>query len=359
MKKTVKFLGLFLSALCVSVLLCACGGISTTASGQKIVRVLNWGDYMDPRVVGLFEEENPDIKLSMTTTDSNEAMYVTVATEGTQVDVVIPSEYMIQRMMKEKMLAPLDHELLPNYKYVEQFVRDTCSYDPGGEYSVPYAWGTFGILYNRSMIDEAPDSWADIFDPRYAGSILMYDSIRDSIGTALLRLGYSINTTDPDQLAEASQMLIDQKPLVLAYGTDDLRMSMTNGSAAISVMYAGDAVYAMEDNDDLEYVIPKEGANIFVDSFAVLASTDVYDEALRFINFMLRPDIAAMNAVYTGYSTPEPAALSYIEEEAPELLENNAFLPDDAELADCQYYVPLSREDMKMYEIAWLEVKVA
>lgn len=353
---------LALIALCVllaAVPAAACAGPSSTASGQSIVRVLNWGDYIDPSVIGLFEEENPDIKLSMTTTDSNEAMYVTASTEGTQIDVVIPSEYMIQRMMNEQMLAPLDHALLPNYSYVAEFTKTMCGYDPEGEYSVPYAWGTFGILYNADLVNEAPDSWEVLFDPEYAGSILMYDSIRDSIGTALLRLGYSINTTDPEEIAEASQMLIDQKPLVLAYGTDDLRMSMANGSAALSVMYAGDAVYAMEDNDSLQYVIPKEGANIFVDSFAVLASTDVYDESLRFINFMLRPDIAALNATYTGYSSPEPAAVELIAEDAPELMDNPAFVPDPESLVACQYYVPLSREDMKKYELAWLEVKVA
>lgn len=351
-----KILALLLAVAAACALCSACG---VSAAGQAVVRVLNWGDYIDPSVIGMFEDENPDIKLSITTTDSNEAMYVTAATEGTQIDVVIPSEYMIQKMMNEQMLAPLDHELLPNYRYVAEFTETMCGYDPEGVYSVPYAWGTFGLLYNESLVESAPDSWADLFDDRYAGSILMYDSIRDSVGTALLELGYSINTTDPAQVAEASELLIEQKPNVLAYGTDDLRMSMANGSAALAVMYAGDAVYAMEDNEDLRYAIPKEGANIFVDSFAVLTTTDVYDEALRFINFMLRPDIAAINATYTGYSTPEEAALPYIEEEAPELLENNAFLPDDASLVNCQYYVPLSRDDMKMYELAWLEVKVA
>lgn len=352
-----KIIALFFTVLASGMLCCSCG--MSSAAGQSVVRVLNWGDYIDPSVIGRFESENPDIKLSITTTDSNEAMYVTAATEGTQIDVVIPSEYMIQRMMNEQMLAPLDHALLPNYQYVADFVETMCGYDPTGTYSVPYAWGTFGLLYNESLVDAPPDSWADLFDDRFAGSILMYDSIRDSVGTALLELGYSINTTDPEEITEASKLLIEQKPKVLAYGTDDLRMSMANGSAALAVMYAGDAVYAMEDNEDLRYVIPKEGANIFVDSFAVLASTDVYDESLRFINFMLRPDIAALNAVYTGYSTPEEAAIPYIIEDAPELLENNAFLPESESLAGCQYYVPLSREDMKMYELAWLEVKVA
>lgn len=328
-------------------------------NGQKTLNVLNWGDYIDPDVVPLFEEENPDIRLAMSTTDSNEAMYVTTATEGSQIDVIIPSEYMIQRMMQEDMLAELDHGLIPNYRYVEEFTRRTCTYDPDGLYSMPYAWGTFGILYNTDMVDEEIRSWDAVFDPEYQGSILMYDSIRDSLGVALLELGYDINTTDQTEIDQATQLLVDQKPLVLAYGTDDLKLSMINNSAAIAVMYAGDASLAMTDNESLAYVIPEEGANIFVDSFAILKTTDVYEEACRFINFMLRPDIAAKNALYTGYSTPEEAALPYIAEADPEMLENNAFLPSDEEIAACMYYRPLSRDDMKKYEYAWLTVKVA
>lgn len=323
---------------------------------QTVVNMLNWGDYIDPEVLRMFEAENPDIRLNMTTTDSNEAMYVSTATEGTQIDIIIPSEYMIQRMMQEDMLAELDHSLLPNYRYVADFTERVCSYDPDGRYSVPYSWGTFGILYNTKLVEGEIDSWDALFDPQYAGQILMYDSIRDSLGVAFIRLGYDLNTTDPDRIREAAQLLISQKPIVLAYGTDDLRMSMSNGSAAMAAMYAGDAVYAMQDNGDLRFVVPKEGADIFIDAMAVLKTTDVYDEALRFINFMMRPDIAALNAAYTGYSTPEKAALPYIEED---ILANNAFLPDDSELENTEYYVPLPRDVLKAYEYAWLEVKAA
>lgn len=333
-----------------------CSDGAKNAAGQTVVRLLNWGDYIDPEVLRIFEAENPDIAINMTTTDSNEAMYVTTSTEGTQIDVIIPSEYMIQRMMQEDMLAELDHALLPNYKYVADFTEEVCTYDPEGRYSVPYSWGTFGILYNEDLVSGDIDSWDALFDPQYAGNILMYDSIRDSIGVALIKLGYDINSRDPEQLREASELLVSQKPLVLAYGTDDLRMSMSNGSAALAAMYAGDAVYAMQDNDALRYAVPKEGANIFIDSMAVLKTTDVYEEALRFVNFMMRPDIAAMNAAYTGYSTPEDAALPFIEDD---LKDNTAFLPDRAELTACEYYVPLPREVLKLYEYAWLEVKAA
>lgn len=343
-----------LAALCL--LMAGCGDGSRNAAGQAVVNLLNWGDYIDPEALRIFEQENPDIKINMTTTDSNEAMYVTTATEGSQIDVIIPSEYMLQRMMQEDMLAELDHALLPNYRYVADFTERVCAYDPDGRFSVPYSWGTFGILYNEDLVEGDVESWDDLFDPRYAGQILMYDSIRDSLGVALIKLGYSLNSTDPQEIREAAELLIEQKPLVLAYGTDDLRISMSNGSAALAVMYAGDAVYSMQDNDSLRYVVPREGANIFIDAMAVLKTTDVYDEALRFINFMMRPDIAAMNAAYTGYSTPEEAALPYIEED---ILTNNAFQPADGELENTEYYVPLPRDVMKQYEYAWLEVKAA
>ena len=333
-----------------------CSDGSRNAAGQTVVNLLNWGDYIDPESLRIFEAENPDIALNMTTTDSNEAMYVTTATEGTQIDIIIPSEYMIQRMMREDMLAELDHALLPNYEYVAEFTERVCTYDPDGRYSVPYSWGTFGILYNEDLVDEPIDSWDALFDPRYAGQILMYDSIRDSLGVAFIKLGYDLNTTDPAKIQAAADLLISQKPIVLAYGTDDLRISMSNGSAAMAAMYAGDAVYAMQDNDSLRFVVPREGANIFVDAMAVLKTTDVYDEALRFINFMMRPDIAAMNAAYTGYSTPEPAAEQYLDED---ILTNNAFHPADDELVNTDYYVPLSRETMKQYEYAWLAVKAS
>lgn len=342
--------------LLLCLLTAGCGDGSRNAAGQTVVHLLNWGDYIDPEVLRLFEAENPDIALNMTTTDSNEAMYVTTATEGSQIDVIIPSEYMLQRMMQEDMLAELDHALLPNYRYVAEFTERVCTYDPDGRYSVPYSWGTFGILYNEDMVEGEIDSWDDLFDPKYAGQILMYDSIRDSLGVAFIKLGYDLNTRNADEIQEAADLLISQKPIVLAYGTDDLRISMSNGSAALATMYAGDAVYAMQDNDSLRYVVPKEGANIFVDGMAVLKTTDVYDEALRFINFMLRPDISAMNAAYTGYSTPETAAESYLDED---ILANNAFHPDESELENTDYYVPLSRETMKQYEYAWLEVKAA
>lgn len=350
-----KIVLVILAALLLIIPLAGCTENEGGADGRKVVHFLNWGDYIDPQVIPMFEEENPDIKVNMSTVPSNEEMYVIATTEGTQIDVVVPSEYMIQRLMLEDRLAKLDHSKMENYQYIEDFAS-TCTYDPNGDYSLPYTWGTFGILYNSKMVDGEPDSWDVLFDPKYEKQILMYDSIRDSVGVALIKLGYSINTQNQQELDEAAELLVEQKPLVLAYGTDDLRMTMVSGSAALAPMYAGDAAYSMIDNPDLEYVIPKEGANIFVDGLCILNTTDVYDESLRFIDFMMRPDIAAINAEYTGYSTPEDAALELVD---PEMLDNYAFNPPKEDLEKCEYYEYLDKSILRMYEDAWMKVKIA
>jgi len=347
MKKT---LILILSSALAALMLMGCGGAKTT------VNFLNWGDYIDPDVIPLFEEENPDIKINMTTVDSNEAMYVATSTEGSKIDVVLPSEYMIQRMMAEDMLAEIDTSKMENFQYVKDFAASTCDYDPDCKYSLPYSWGTFGILYNSTMVDEPVESWDILFDEKYSGKVLMYDSMRDSLGVGLIMQGHSLNSDDQAEIDSAADLLIGQKPMVLAYGTDELRMSMVNGSAALAVMYAGDAAYSMADNEDLRYAIPKEGANIFVDALCILKNTGNYDAALRFVDFMMRPDIAAKNAEYTGYSTPEDAALEFVD---PEMMDNNAFNPPKEDLVNCEYYTHLDKDVLKMYEDAWVRVKTA
>jgi spermidine/putrescine transport system substrate-binding protein len=340
--------------------LCALLAVAPAAgcgrAGQTTVNFLNWGDYIDPDVIPLFEKEHPDIKINLTTVESNEAMYVATSTEGSQIDVIIPSEYMIQRMMLEDMLAALDISKMENVRYVQDFAAATCDYDPVCNYSAPYAWGTFGILYNETMVDGPVNSWDILFDEAYAGKVLMYDSMRDSLGVALIRQGSSINSKDKAEIDAAADMLIAQKPMVLGYGTEDLRMSMASGSAALAVTYAGDAVYSMADSPDLRYVIPQEGANIFVDSLCILKNTAHYDAALQFVDFMLRPDIAAKNAAYTGYSTPEDAALEYLDEE---IMANTAFNPPAGDLVNCEYYEHLEPEVLKLYEEAWVRVKTA
>lgn len=321
-------------------------------SGKTIVQFLNWGDYIDMDVIEQFQNENPDIQINMTTVPSNEEMYIVATTQGSDVDVVVPSDYMVERLAAEGCLAAVDASRMENYKYVEDF-KSKYTFNGSDEYAVPYSWGTFGILYNSKMVSAPVDSWGNLWDENYKGKILMYDSIRDTMGVALKYLGYSMNSRDESQLNEAAELLILQKPLVLAYGTDDIRMSMINNSAALATVYAGDAIYCMADNPDLKYVLPKEGANIFVDNLCIMKDSDVYDAALKFVDFLCRPEIAAKNSAYTGYSTPEKDALSYMDDS---LTENNAYNPSDEELANVEFYQYLG-EDLHLYEDAWMKVK--
>ena len=352
MKKT---LCIVLCAIMMVCVLTACGGGETSGGDKTVVHFLNWGDYIDMDVIAQFEKENPDIEIKLTTVPSNEEMYIVATTAGSDVDLIIPSEYMAQRLIAEDQLAPIDTSKMENYQYVESYTN-TYPFEGSKEYTVPYAWGTFGILYNTTMVSEPVDSWGVLWDEQYAGKIYMYDSIRDTIGLALKYLGYSMNSTDQTQIDEATEMLIAQKALTLAYGTDELRMSMVNESGAIAPMYAGDAVYAMEDNENLAYVIPKEGSNIFVDSFCIMKNTDCYDATLRFVDFLCRPEIAAKNAEYTGYSSPVTGAEEYFEDQS--LLENNAYNPSEEELKNVEYYTCLG-DDIKMYDEAWIKIKTS
>lgn len=341
-----KITGILLTIL-VLFSVTSCGG-----SQKTVVQFLNWGDYIDTSVIEQFQNENPDIQINMTTVPSNEEMYIVATTKGSGVDVIVPSEYLVERLAAEDRLAPMDASRMENYKYVEDF-KNTYKFNGSEEYTVPYSWGTFGILYNSKMVSGPVDSWGILWDETYKGKILMYDSIRDTMGVALKYLGYSMNSRDVSQLGEAADLLLRQKPLVLAYGTDDIRMSMINNSAALATVYAGDAIYCMADNADLKYALPKEGANIFVDNLCIMKDTDVYDAALKFVDFLCRPEIAAKNSVYTGYSTPEKEALTYMD---AALAENNAYNPPEEELASAEFYEYLG-EDLHLYEDAWMKVK--
>jgi len=347
-KKLKKIIGIL---LIVAVLLCAvsCAG---GGSAKTVVQFLNWGDYIDMDVIAQFESENPDIQINMTTVPSNEEMYIVATTQGSDVDVVVPSDYMVERLAVEGKLAPLKKENMENYKYVKDFA-EKYPFNGSAEYAVPYAWGTFGILYYTKMVEDPVDSWDILWNEKYKGKIFMYDSIRDTLGVALTRLGYSINSRSAQELDEAADLLIEQKPLVLAYGTDDIRMSMINNSAALATVYAGDAVYCMTDNPDLKYVLPAEGSNIFVDNLCIMKDSDVYDAALKFIDFLCGPEVAAKNSEYTGYSTPVADALQYMD---PSLTENNAYNPSEEEMKNLKFYEYLG-DDLSLYDNAWMKVK--
>ena len=343
-KKSRLLLGLFL--LFTVVLLTACQQDSRVA-----LNVYNWGDYIDESVIKDFEKKY-NIRVNYDTFSTNEDMYVKIKAGGADYDVLFPSDYMIERMIKEDMLHKLDFTNIPNYKYIEDQFKN-LDYDPQNEYSVPYMWGTVGILYNKTMVDEPVTSWKILWDPKYSKQILMLDSQRDSIGVALKMLGYDMNTRDLNELEEAKQALIEQKPLVLAYVGDDVKDKMIAGEAALAVVWSGDAVYMKRENPDLEYALPQEGSNLWVDAMVIPKTSKHKKEAELFINFMCDPEIAYKNADYIGYSSPHLEAKKMLD---PELLNDPAAYPEMEELVNCDIFKDLG-DFLRVYDRIWTEIK--
>ena len=313
--------------------------------------VYNWGDYIDESLIAEFEAETK-MKVVYDTYATNEDMYVKMKSGGSTYDVIFPSDYMLTRMLEEDMLAKLDLLKIPNAQHIEERFRG-LDYDPDNAYSVPYTWGTVGILYNTTMVDEVVDSWDILWDPKYAKEILMLDSQRDSIAVALLKLGYSINTLDPHELEEAGELLKEQKPLVLAYVVDEGQDKMIAGEAALAVVWSGEATNARKENPDLAFAIPKEGTNVWFDVMAVPKDAKNKDGAMRFINFMNDPEIALRNAEYTGYATPNKAARDMLPRE---VAEDRSIYPEEEDLVDAEIFVNLG-QTLSIYDRIWTEVK--
>ena len=344
MKKSRLLLGLIL--LLAVVILSSC-----LRNDRVVLNVYNWGDYLDESVIRDFEKKY-NIKVNYDTFSTNEDMYVKLKAGGTDYDVVFPSDYIIERMINEDMLHKLDFDNIPNYKYIEDHFKN-LEYDPQNEYSVPYFWGTVGIIYNKTMVDEPVNSWQILWDPKYEKEILMMDSQRDSIGVALKMLGYDLNTRDLDELEEAKQALIEQKPLVLAYVGDDVKDKMIAGEAALAVIYSGEAFYMKQENPDLEYVIPQEGSNFWVDAMVIPKTSKHKKEAELFINFMCDPEVAYKNAIYVGYSSPHSEVKKMLD---PDFLNDPAAYPDMEELVNLEFFKDLG-DYLSVYDRIWTEVK--
>lgn len=328
------------------------------AEEQTTLYVYNWGEYISNGdddsmdVIAEFEKRNPDIKVMYTTFDTNESMYAKIASGSANYDVIIPSDYMIGRMIQENMLQKLDFSNIPNYQYIDERFRG-LEYDPNNEYSVPYTWGTVGIIYNTAMVDEPVDSWDMLWDSQYADQILMFDNSRDAYGIALKKLGYSQNTTDRTQLDEATNLLKEQKFVVQAYVMDQIFAKMTGGEAAMAPYYAGDFFTMQQDNPDLAFAVPKEGTNLFFDAMVVPKSSAHRAEAERFINFMLEPDVALANIEYIGYSTPMSVVRDMLDDE---IKDSPVSYPSDEILAKCDTFVNLDSETNVYLQEGWTEV---
>lgn len=336
---------LILGLVALSLVLTGCG------PEKPVLYVYNWGDYIDEDILGEFEKET-GIRVVYDTFSTNEDMYVKIKSGGSSYDLIFPSDYMLTRMINEGMLTKIDLEKIPNHVHIDPRLMG-ADYDPNNEYSLPYMWGTLGILYNTTMVDGEVDSWDVLWDKRYAKEILMLDSQRDSIGAALIKLGYSINTLDPQELAEAAQLLKEQKPLVLAYVVDEGKDKMVSGEAALALTWSGEAMYAIEENEDLAYAIPKEGTNLWFDVMAIPKGAKNVEAAMKFMDFLNRPEIALRNAEYTGYATPNLAAKAML----PEEVQNDpAAYPNHEDIANAEVFVSLG-ETLREYDRIWTEIK--
>lgn len=340
--------------LSVMTLMTGCGSEDGGENGSVIV--YNWGEYIDPETIEMFEDET-GIKVVYDEFETNEIMYPKVESGASSYDVVCPSDYMISKMIENDLLAELNFDNLPNAKanIGAQYYEQSKGFDPENKYSVPYCWGTVGILYNKTMVDEPITSWAQLWDEKYADNILMQDSVRDAFMVAEKLNGFSMNTVDPAELEIAKNSLIEQKPLVQAYVIDQVRDKMIGNEAAIGVIYSGEAIYTQRENPDLEYVIPEEGSNVWIDSWVILKDAPNKENAEKFIDFMCRPDVAVKNFEYITYSTPNDAARELIEDE--EIKNSEIAFPDLSRYNNMEVFVYLGEEGDALYNEMWKEVK--
>ncbi len=322
------------------------------------INVYNWGEYIsdgsdDSLDVNAAFEELTGITVHYSTFATNEELYAKLKSGGTSYDVIIPSDYMITRMINEGMLEKLDYANIPAAKNIADNFQSN-QFDPGAAYSVPYTWGTVGIVYNTDMVTDPVDSWNILWDEKYSGNILMFGNPRDAFGLALLRLGYSINTEDEAQLRQAADELKKQKPLVQAYVMDEIFDKMQGNEAALAPYYAGDAYTMIAENDRLAFAIPKEGTNVFIDALCIPKGSQQKEAAEMYINFMCEAEVAAANIEYIGYSSPNAAALELLDEE---ILSSPIIYPADEIIDKAEEFVHLSDQTNKLLDALWTEIR--
>ncbi len=346
-----------------AVLIFFCGWLILLPHTQETVtlNVYNWGQYIADgsdgslEVIAEFEKRYPNIKVNYSTYDSNEIMYSKLSNGGITVDLIIPSDYMVARLIAEDMLLPLNFDNIPNYQYIDETFRNTA-YDPENQYSVPYAWNTVGMIYNTKYVDEKDlTGWELLWNEKYAGKILMFGNSRDAFGIAQYRLGYSVNTTDQAELNACAQLLKEQKPVLQQYVMDEVFATMQNEEAWIAPYYAGDCLTMMGENENLDFFLPKDqGFNLFIDAMCIPACAKEKEAAETFINFLCDPEIAAANMEWICYATPLSAAKEYMD---PETVSNPIPYPDENTLSHGTSFGYLPEETSRYMESLFMEVR--
>ena len=360
-------MGLFLSGCAMDEP--AASGSGSQSAGDtgegRIVHVASWGEYIDESLIDKFEAET-GIEVDYNVVPSNEELYSQLQTGGVNYDVVVPSDYMIGRLIAEDRLQKLDYSKIPNYEKIDEQYKN-LSFDPNNEYSVPYTWGTFGIIYNTTMVDEPITSWEVMFSEEYANNILLIDNSRDAFAMGLYYLGYDVNTTDEAQIREAYQLVADAKArgVYAGQGMDEIFQIMEGGNLAIATYYAGDFLTMYEANPDLAFVIPEEGSNWFVDSMCILKDAQNVDEAHEWINFIASTESNLANMDFIWYASPNAEALEmypeYYEETYGEPLDMDLYnimaAPPEV-LKNCSMYENLPAETLALYNDLWIELGI-
>jgi len=339
-------------AVLASAMLAGCGKSGGDSDESRIVNVYNWGEYIDEQLLEDFEDET-GIHVNYQTFDTNESMRSILKQGGSDYDVIVPSDYMISRLIEEDMLEKIDFNNIPNISLIDESFKG-MEFDPTGEYSVPYMWGTVGIIYNTTMVDEPVDSWEILFDEKYSGQILMFDNSRDAMGIALKYLGYSLNTTSDIELDQAFELLETQKPLLQAYVMDQIFDKLAGGEAAIGPYYAGDYVTMVQDNPDLAFVIPKEGTNRFVDSMCIPKGAGNKENAEAFINFMCSTKASTANSDVVGYASPNTEVRDSLDLDDETM---DVMYPSEDILANCEYFINLPQDTLDAYDNYWIKLK--
>ena len=327
---------------------------TATAGSKDTIIVYNWGDYIDPELITQFEEET-GYKVIYETFDSNEAMLTKIKQGGTNYDIAIPSEYTINKMVKENLLEKLDYSKIKGMEHIDpRFLHQ--SFDPENTYSIPYFWGTLGIVYNTKVYPEGYlKEWRDLWKPELKDSILFIDGAREMMGIALQTLGYSLNEKNEAIVKEAGKYLKTLMPNAKAIIADEMKTYMIQGEANIAVTFSGEASKMLSENEDLAYVVPSEGTNLWFDNIVIPKTVGNKEGAYAFINFMLRPEIAAKNAQYVGYATPNKDALALLPEE---ITSDESFYPSEEAMEKMEVYENLGTDLLSLYNDLFLEAKI-
>lgn len=355
-----RLLSLSLAALLCIPSFAGCFTAKAAAADTGVtINVYNWGQYISDGTDGYLDvnaafTEATGIEVNYMTFDTNESLYTKLKTGGSSYDIIVPSDYMAGRLIDEGLVQKLDFSNIPNYQYINEAYKNTA-YDPNNAYSVPYTWGTVGVIYNKKYVDEADiGSWDLLWNEKYAGKILMFDNNRDAFAIAESRLGYSLNTTDSVALTACAELLKQQKPVVQQYVMDQIFDKMTREEAWIAPYYAGDYLTMLEDNPDLGFFFPEEGFNLFIDCLMIPSSAEHKAEAEAYINFLLSPEVCGENLDYLGYSAPEDAAKEYMD---PEVSSSEIAYPSAETLARSEAFLYLPTESNQLMDSLWLDVK--